>query len=150
MVVAQLVERSLPFPEVRGSIPVIGKNLFIYWTFCLLSTVYWKDENKEKRGRVWPIFKNKPSKFAKDCAKILPNLVTLAYFIHSQLQSPASHFLNVIRSNNVDRHFFERNISNLPLFHLFTASQYTVRSEGKCVHLWALITTDSRVRVGIQ
>ena len=31
--VAQLVERSLPIPEVRGSNPVIGKNLFIYWTF---------------------------------------------------------------------------------------------------------------------
>ena len=30
VVVAQLVERSLPLPEVRGSIPVIGKNLFIY------------------------------------------------------------------------------------------------------------------------
>ena len=28
--VAQLVERSLPIPEVRGSNPVIGKNLFIY------------------------------------------------------------------------------------------------------------------------
>ena len=24
---------------------------------CFLSTVYWKDENKEKRGREWPIFK---------------------------------------------------------------------------------------------
>ena len=30
VVVAQLVERSLPIPEFRGSIPVIGKNLFIY------------------------------------------------------------------------------------------------------------------------
>ena len=30
VVVAQLVERSLPIPEVRGSNPVIGKNLFIY------------------------------------------------------------------------------------------------------------------------
>ena len=29
VVVAQLVERSLPIPEVRGSNPVIGKNLFI-------------------------------------------------------------------------------------------------------------------------
>ena len=29
VVVAQLVERSLPIPEVRGSDPVIGKNLFI-------------------------------------------------------------------------------------------------------------------------
>ena len=30
VVVAQLVERSLPKPEVRSSNPVIGKNLFIY------------------------------------------------------------------------------------------------------------------------
>ena len=30
MVVAQLVEQSLLIPEVRGSNPVIGKNLFIY------------------------------------------------------------------------------------------------------------------------
>ena len=30
VVVAQLVEQSLPIPEVRGSYPVIGKNLFIY------------------------------------------------------------------------------------------------------------------------
>ena len=29
VVVAQLVERSLPIPEVRGSNPVIGKQLFI-------------------------------------------------------------------------------------------------------------------------
>ena len=28
--VAQLVERSLPIPEVHGSNPVIGKNLYIY------------------------------------------------------------------------------------------------------------------------
>ena len=28
VVVAQLVERSFPIPEVRGSYPVIGKNLF--------------------------------------------------------------------------------------------------------------------------
>ena len=30
VVVAQLVEWSLPIPEVHGSNPVIGKNLFIY------------------------------------------------------------------------------------------------------------------------
>ena len=59
--VAQLVERSLPIPEIRGSNPVIGKNLFIL-NICFLSTVYWKEENKEKRGREWPIFK-------KECAK---------------------------------------------------------------------------------
>ena len=55
VVVVQLVEQSLPIPEVRGSNPVIGKkNLYIEHLF--LSTVYWKDENKEKRGQVWPIF----------------------------------------------------------------------------------------------
>ena len=37
VVVAQLVERSLPIPEVRSSNPVIGKNLL---NICLLSTVY--------------------------------------------------------------------------------------------------------------
>ena len=30
VIVAQLVEQSLPKPEVCGSNPVIGKNLFIY------------------------------------------------------------------------------------------------------------------------
>ena len=39
VVVAQLVERSLPIPEVRGSNPVIGKNLLIS-NICVLSTVY--------------------------------------------------------------------------------------------------------------
>ena len=36
VVVAQLVERSLLIPEVRGSTPVIGKILL---SICLLSTV---------------------------------------------------------------------------------------------------------------
>ena len=40
VVVAQLVERSLPIPEVCGSNPVIGKNLFILNNYCILSTVY--------------------------------------------------------------------------------------------------------------
>ena len=36
VVVAQLVERSISIPEVRGSTPVIGKILL---NICLLSTV---------------------------------------------------------------------------------------------------------------
>ena len=49
--VAQLVERSIPIPEVRGSNPVIGKNLF--WTF----TVNCIEKTKMKKsGREWPIF----------------------------------------------------------------------------------------------
>ena len=35
VVVAQLVERSLPIPEVRGSSPVIGKNLYIEHLFTV-------------------------------------------------------------------------------------------------------------------
>ena len=57
VVVAQLVELSLPIPEIRCSNPVIGKNLYIY-NICLLSTVYWKDENKEKGGGDCPFKKN--------------------------------------------------------------------------------------------
>ena len=56
VVVAQLVERSLPIPEVRGLSPVIGKNLLISNIF-ILSTVYWKDENKEKEAGNGPFFK---------------------------------------------------------------------------------------------
>ena len=53
VVVAQLVERSLLIPEVGGSNPVIGKNWLIS-NICILSTVYWKDENKEKEARNGP------------------------------------------------------------------------------------------------
>ena len=56
VVVAQLVELSLPIPEVRGSNPVIGKDLFIS-NICLLTTVYWKDENKEKETGNGPFLK---------------------------------------------------------------------------------------------
>jgi len=49
VLVAQLVEWLLPILEVCGSNPVIGKILFIL-NICLQSTVYWKDENKEKEA----------------------------------------------------------------------------------------------------
>ena len=39
VVVAQLVEQSLPKPEVRGLNSVISKKIFIL-NICLLSTVY--------------------------------------------------------------------------------------------------------------
>ena len=55
--VAQLVEQSLPILEVHDLNPVIGKNLFIL-NICLLSPVYWKDENKEKEAGNGP-FKKK-------------------------------------------------------------------------------------------
>ena len=40
VVVAQLVNRSLPIPEVRGSNQVISKNVLILNNYCILSTVY--------------------------------------------------------------------------------------------------------------
>ena len=50
---AQLVERSLPTPEIWGSNPVIGK---ILSTNC--TTKYRKDENKEKEAGNSPSFLN--------------------------------------------------------------------------------------------
>ena len=53
---AQLVERSLLIPEVCSLNPVIGKNLYIL-NICILSTVYCKDENKEKEAGNGPFKK---------------------------------------------------------------------------------------------
>ena len=53
VVVVQLVELSLPPPEISSSIPLIGK-------FYLPSTVLnlnWKDENKEKEAENGPLGK---------------------------------------------------------------------------------------------
>ena len=63
---AQLVERSLSIPEACGSNPVIGKSLLIL-NICLLSTVYWKDENKEKEAGDGAFFKKN---FNKDEAEM--------------------------------------------------------------------------------
>ena len=53
MVVAQLANRSLLTPEVRGSNPDIGK---VFIEYYLLSTVL-KRRKQRKRGQEWPIFK---------------------------------------------------------------------------------------------
>ena len=49
MVVAQLVERSLPIPEVRGSNPVIGKNYIehLFIVYCQLCIEKTKIKKKE-------------------------------------------------------------------------------------------------------
>ena len=61
VVVAQLVEQSPLTPEIRGSIPFIGK-LLSNLVSCQLC---WKEENNEKRGREWPIFEVQPVRCAK-------------------------------------------------------------------------------------
>ena len=56
MVVAQLVERLLPIPQVHGSNPVISKKLYIEHLF----TVNYIEKTKMKKSRLeWPILKNK-------------------------------------------------------------------------------------------
>ena len=50
---AQLVERSLPIPEVRSLNPVIGKHLYL--TLFAVNCIE-KTKIKEKWGREWPIF----------------------------------------------------------------------------------------------
>ena len=72
---AHLVERSLLIPEVGGLHPVIGKKIIFILNTCLLSTVYWKDENKEKEAWFGPFFKKVPP--------MRHQMVTLAWVDHS-------------------------------------------------------------------
>ena len=61
---AQLVERSLPIPEGRGSNPVIGKNLYLPFTLnCIERT-----KIKKKRPGMVPFLKktNKRPRLAHD------------------------------------------------------------------------------------
>ena len=60
MVVPQLVERLLPIPEVRGSNPVISKNLYIYWTFVYCQLCMEKTKIKKKRPGMAHL-KNRPN-----------------------------------------------------------------------------------------
>ena len=50
VVMAQLVERSLLIPEVCGSNPVIGKNLYTYIEHLFTVNCELKDKNKEKEA----------------------------------------------------------------------------------------------------
>ena len=52
VVVAQLVERLLPIPEIRGSNPVIG--YIIYYQLYLKNCI--EKTKIKKRGRDWPNF----------------------------------------------------------------------------------------------
>ena len=56
MVVAHLVEWLLPTPEVHCSKPVIGK---IYIEYVFTVNCIEKTKIKKKRGKEWPIFKQR-------------------------------------------------------------------------------------------
>ena len=57
VVVAQLVEQSLPIPEIRGSNPVIGKILFINRTIVYCQLCSEKTKIKKKRPGMAHFFK---------------------------------------------------------------------------------------------
>ena len=71
VVVAQLVNRSLPTPEVRGSNQVIGEVLFII--NCIEKTKI----KKRKRDREWPINKKNNGHIQND--KFSPKLLFETY-----------------------------------------------------------------------
>ena len=56
VVVAQLAERSLPIPEVRGSNPDNGKFYRTFIIYCQLYCIE-KTKIKEKEARNGPVFK---------------------------------------------------------------------------------------------
>ena len=58
VVVAQLVERLLPISDVRGLNPVIGKTLFIYWTFVYCQLCIEKTKIKKKEAGNGPLKKS--------------------------------------------------------------------------------------------
>ena len=75
VVVAQLVEQSLPIPEVRGLNPVIIKHL--YWTLFTVNCIE-ETKIKEKRPRIPHFFKkNCHGYFEEFCGFLLQHLVTL-------------------------------------------------------------------------
>ena len=55
MVVAQLVDKSLPTPEIRSSISVIGS--FIFYQLGIVNKLCRKDKNKEKEAENGPNLK---------------------------------------------------------------------------------------------
>ena len=57
VVVAQLVERLLPIPEICGLNPVIGKKLLIYWTFVYCQMCIEKTKIKQNRPGMAHFFK---------------------------------------------------------------------------------------------
>ena len=64
--VAQLVERSLPIPEVRDSNPVIGKNFYYYRTFVYCQLCIEKMKIKKKEAGNGPFLKKRKKKIPKN------------------------------------------------------------------------------------
>ena len=77
VVVVQLVERTLPIPEVHALNPVISKLLYGTFVYCQL---YWKDENKEKEAGNGPLFFKK--KFPSRTVHNNYWLLALLYFYY--------------------------------------------------------------------
>ena len=111
VVVAQLVEQSLPILEVCGSNPVISKIHLFLLNISLLSTVYWKDENKEKEAGDGPFKKTLQLVTGPvgscSCSKVLSlyyvpksslTLVTICYILAAKNLPKCILYCSVVRT----------------------------------------------------
>ena len=98
VVVVQLVERSLPTPEVRGSNPVIGK-IYIEQLLTVNCVLVEKTKIKQKRGREWPIFKNTGIATPESCDRQHTKKIWMQIDLNKQLKLTYTYYLK--QSSNV-------------------------------------------------
>ena len=98
VVVVQLVERSLPTPEVRGSNPVIGK-IYIEQLLTVNCVLVEKTKIKQKRGREWPIFKNTGIATPESCDRQHTKKIWMQIDLNKQLKLKYTYYLK--QSSNV-------------------------------------------------
>ena len=91
---AQLVERSLPTPEIRGSNPVIGK--LLYRTFNCLSTVNCIEKTKIKKKEVG----NGPFKKTSFQHGLREQLKSLYWTSPGDLENVQTHEVEYYRQEN--------------------------------------------------
>ena len=103
VVVAQLVERSLPTPEVCGSNPVIVT--YLYWTFVYCQ-LYWKDKNKEKRPGMAHFFKkNSVTRLGELFRKVLVTNCQASFWLFSFLKQVSISFFVYFRSFQTNKQY---------------------------------------------
>ena len=86
MVVAQMAERTLPTPEIRGLNPNIGNKIF---KRNYLSIAIQKRQKQRKRGREWPNLKKHNMETIKHESSLSK---TIAEKLIERLTDPKSHY----------------------------------------------------------
>ena len=67
VVITQLVEWSLPTPEVCGSNPNLSKNLIYHWYIWI--------DNNGKRGREWPVLKKEDKRHSTSIRSLVQGCI---------------------------------------------------------------------------